>query len=411
VARLDWSVDQARLYQLWAVGLEGTSYAAGGEGAARCFRDLGSVQLDPLPVLGRNHDLVLQARVPGTHPGDLLDLVHGKRLGFEYWDKMLCAIAIEAYPLSRGLMARAGDSWIERRGAQLETQSPGTLASVETAIREHGPLSSRELHTLDVAQAEHRGWKSTRAANVALETLWNRGLLAVSHRRNFRRYFDLAERVIPATVRAIPTPSPKEFERRALLRRVRSVGLLPSRGSADAWGMLPGVRRHKIPAQLVEEGALCELHVDGVRQPYYAAADAAERLATAERSEVPGRVRFLAPLDPLLWARESLRALWDFDYVWEVYKPAEQRRYGYYVLPVLAGTRFVARFDGRFDRRAGTLHVLSYHEEAQGMPLSHPAMHAAFQRFLVYLGGELIALPDGGCWQREDADEKSTSGD
>ena len=90
-----WSTEQARLYQLWSVGLHGKAYPQGEAGIRECFRDQGAIQLDPLPVLGRNHDLVIQARVDGTHPGEALELIHRNRLGFEYWDKMLCVLPID----------------------------------------------------------------------------------------------------------------------------------------------------------------------------------------------------------------------------------------------------------------------------------------------------------------------------
>jgi len=89
-----------------------------------------------------------------------------------------------------------------------------------------------------------------------------------------------------------------------------------------------------------------------------------------------------------------------FEYAWEVYKPVAKRRWGYYVLPILYQDRFVARFDGRFDRTTKTLDVLAYYEEADELPLSHPVIYAGFQRFLVYLNGEQIKLPTGEIWKR-----------
>jgi uncharacterized protein YcaQ len=403
VATATWTTEQARLYQLACVGLHGRPYASGDEGIASCFRDLGSVQLDPLPILGRNHDLVAQSRVPGTHPGDLLRLIHARRLGFEYWDKKLCAIRIDDYPLFRSLMERSGDAWIERRAVQLEATLPGTMAAVENAVRDHGPVSSRELGTLGVAQQEHRGWKATRAANVALDALWNRGILSVAHRESFRRYFDLTDRIIPEDLRASPPPPRDAFLRAVMVRRVGSVGLLAARGNPDAWALLAAARREKIPQQLVHEGLLSEIRVDGARTPYYAAAEARARLDAAQAVDPDRRIRCIAPLDPLLWGRDTLLDLWHFEYVWEVYKPAPKRRYGYYVLPLLQGTRLVARFDGRYDKREGVLSVLSYVSETGGPALEDAAVHDMLQRLLAYLGGAEIHLPGGGVWIRDSA--------
>jgi uncharacterized protein YcaQ len=166
---LQWTIEQARIYQLWSVGLHGSSYEQGKVGIRTCFRDLGGIQLDPLPILGRNHDLVIQARVDGTHPGETLDLIHEERLGFEYWDKVLCVLPIETFSWFRTLMAAGGNEWERSREQRLNREHPGAIGAVYASIKRHGPLSSRELKELDIAQGDHRGWKSTKAANAALE--------------------------------------------------------------------------------------------------------------------------------------------------------------------------------------------------------------------------------------------------
>ena len=398
---LHWNVAQARLYQLWSAALHGKTYPQGEAGIRECFRDQGLIQLDPLPVLGRNHDLVVQARVDGTHPGETLDRIHRKRLGFEYWDKMLCALPIEHFPDYRTFMKSGGESWEEKREARLNREHPGTLDAVYGAVAQHGPLSSRELKSLKIAQEEHREWKSTKTANASLEVLWNRGQVSVSHRVHYRRYFDLTERVIPAQFHQADPPSLDSFWRTMLLRRVRAVGLLPGRGDAEVWALMQRIRRIHLPERLVDEGDLAVVQVDGIKLPFFALPRAEEELALAEEKAFDDCVRFIAPLDPLVWARNALLRLWDFEYAWEVYKPVAKRRWGYYVLPILYQDRFVARFDGRFDRTTKTLHVLAYYEEAGGLPLSHLAIYAGFQRFLAYLDGEQIKLPTGETWTRE----------
>jgi hypothetical protein len=395
---LQWTIEQARLYQLWSVGLHGRSYEEGKAGIRASFQDLGGIQLDPLPILGRNHDLVIQSRVDGTRPGDTLDLIHEERLGFEYWDKGLCLLPIGTFPWFRALMAAGGETWERRREARLNRDHPGAVEAVYHAVSEHGPLSSRELKDLDVAQGEHRSWKSTKAANGALEVLWNKGELSVSHRQNYRRYFDLTERVIPSEFYEDDPPPIDAFWRYLLQKRVHAVGLLPAKGDAEVWAFLRGARSEKLPEQLVSEGKLTVVEVNGIKTPFYAPAHAQEDLACAEKEPLNTTARFIAPLDPLLWGRRALSRLWRFDYAWEVYKPIEKRVFGYYVLPILCGDRFVSRFDGRYDRTEKTLHVLAYYEEPNGIALSHPVIHAGFQRFLSYLDGERIILPTGEVW-------------
>jgi hypothetical protein len=398
---LEWSPEQARRYHLFAVGLTGRLYPAGGAGIRRAFADLGSLQLDPLPVLGRNHDLVIQARVDGTHPDEALDLIHRERLGFEYWNKALCAISIERYPLFRRLMELGGEAWTRGRAEKLALDYPDAVDDVYNAVRSHGPLSSRELEAEDVAQGEHRGWKSTKAANAALEVLWNDGRLAVSHRVNYRRYFDLAERVIPSAVgrRVVPATA---FSASLLVDRVRMAGLLPASGDAEVWTFVRPARTNGALADLLRREDLVEVRVAGIKTPFLALGDAPDRLAEAERAEPDSRVaRFLAPLDPFLWARTAVERLWSFRYTWEVYKPKEKREFGYYVLPVLVGDRLVGRFDGALDRANGLLRVHAYHTEPGARGLDDPAVYAGFQRFLWYLSADTGMLPSGATWTRE----------
>ena len=399
--QLEWTVSQARLYQLYATGLHARDYPTGAAGIVASFRDLGSIQLDPLPVMGRNHDLVIQSRVEGVHPGELLDLIHRERLGFEYWDKALCAITIESFPWFRALMSKGGSRcWDD----QLAHAYPDAVKRVYRAITVDGPLSSVELKKVGIAQGDEvssKSWRSSKPANAALDLLWNRGLISVSHRQNHRRYFDLTERVIPQEHLDGDPPSREEFLEYLLLGRVRTVGLLPTRGGAEAWAMLQGVRSDGVPNQLLTDERLALVHVEGIDTLFYAPADAQQSLAVAERAAIETDVRFLAPLDPLLWARTAAATLWNLDYVWEVYKPVAKRRFGYYVLPVLCGDRFVGRFDGRYLREEKALHVLSYQEESRGLSLSHPAIYDGFQRFLEYLDGERIVLPTGEIWKRE----------
>ncbi len=393
---LYWTREEARWYHLYSLGLHGRSYPPREEGIRRCFTDLDVLQLDPLPVLGRSHDLVIQARVDGTHPGEVLDLVHRERLGFEYWDKMLSLIPIRHFPWFRARMEAGGNRWEREREERLRREHPEALEVVYRAVEEHGPLSSTELRELGIAQEARRGWKSTRVANVALIALWNRGRISVAYRKNFRRYFDLTERVIPALLLDSPFPTPGEFREWFLLKRVRDAGLLPLRGDADSWASLREVRRGGLVERLIAAERLALVHVEGVRSSFLALPDAEEGLEEARRHRFDGCIRFLSPLDPLLWSRKALRELWDFEYAWEVYKPPAKRRWGYYVLPVLYGDRFVARFDAKYETSSGILRVFSYREEPDGLPWSHPTVTAAFQRFLRYLGGEKMLFPDGG---------------
>lgn len=142
-----------------------------------------------------------------------------------------------------------GRSWKreQRREEELDRDHPGAKDAVLAAVRKSGPLSTAELKELSVAQGAHRGWKTTHAAGAALEVLWNRGRLSVSHRTNYRRYFDLTERVVPPTILACPTPPGEELLRYLLRKRVAMVGLLPTGGATETWMFLQQARTDGLP--------------------------------------------------------------------------------------------------------------------------------------------------------------------
>lgn len=392
--QLIWSPEDARLFQLYAVGLHGRDYPSGDDGIRQCFQDLGTLQLDPLPIMGRNHDLVMQARVDDVRPGQTLELIHRERLGFEYWDKVYCAIPIEHFPLMRAYMDQIGGGKVaHKREAALHENHPNALEEVYQVVADHGPVSSSELKGLGVAQADERGWKSTKAANLALEVLWNHGRVSVSHRVNFRKYFDLIERVVPDAQLNRAPPAEDLLWEQWLVKRVDDMGLLPLKGDAEAWSLLRQARSDGLPGTMVEEGQLSLIEVDECGWTFLAPVDAEAQLADARAIPYDDRARFIAPLDPLIWGRNAAKALWDFEYAWEVYKPAKDRRWGYYVLPVLYRDRFVGRFDGKYDKKTGTLKVFAYHREPDGLDLDQETIQAAFERFRHYLGAASIDFP------------------
>ena len=144
-----------------------------------------------------------------------------------------------------------------------------------------------------------------------------------------------------------------------------------------------GAERATVRAALIESGAIVPVEVDGVRGVRYMLAeerswldDAAVSVAADEPDE--RGVAFLAPLDPIVWDRDLLRSLWDFDYVWEVYVPAAKRRWGYYVLPLLWGDRFVGRIEPRIERQTGTVKVVGLWWEDGFDPMADDGFVDAF---------------------------------
>jgi uncharacterized protein YcaQ len=209
---------------------------------------------------------------------------------------------------------------------------------------------------------------------ATLEALAEAGIIGLARREGNRRYYDLVERLYPASLLAEARPD-REQRRHRLLSRYRAHGLLGEGGQSELWyGIGPArarptdppgtISRTELRAELVSGGELVPVTVEGVRGTRYVLAAELPSLHAAEASVSrsdqlgdPG-VTFLAPLDPLVWDRGLLRSLFDFDYLWEVYVPEHKRRWGYYVLPLLWGDRLVGRIEPRIDRAGRSIRVL-----------------------------------------------------
>jgi hypothetical protein len=338
------------------------SLPAGPEGVLAAVDRLGSLQFDPLAVAGRNHDLVLHARVRDYDPRWTDELLYERRVLFEAYNKALNILPTAELPWYRHTWDRHEGYY----GHGVFVRHAEAVAHVLERIRTEGPLS-----TLDFERRPNVDWAwgPTGEIRAVMEALAEAGRLGLARRDGNRRYYDLIERLFPAELLAHRPPVRDQMAHR-LLSRYRAHGLLGA-GQPEIWlGIAPGrpdpanpgaPTRQAIQAELVTSGRLLAVAVEGVRGIRHMLAEEVALLDEAERmSALPGEpeATFLAPLDPLAWDRSLMRSLWGFDYLWEVYIPESKRRWGYYVLPLLFGDRFVGRIEPRIDRRAGTIRVL-----------------------------------------------------
>lgn len=355
---------------------------------------LGTIQYDPLAPVGTNPDLVLQARVSGYRQGEWQDAAYRRRLLVDGWDKQASLIQPQEWwaqaPFHR---------WFARRWNQrgVDVGSPEARNLVDQVER-GGPATSLELGDQRADPALRGSWYGPKRSRHLLKALWDSGRLMTHHRVGGRHAYDLPERVLPQGA-GMPDAAPDDALQRLVVRRVQAAGLLRPAADGAVWS-LPCSRaeRDRIAARAIAAGELIELDVEGVRHWATPAALAVlDGVPGMSGSEEP-EVRFLAPLDPLMWDRGGVARLFGFDYVWEVYKPQAERRWGYYVLPVLWGERFVARFDAKCQQ--GTLTLLAWHWESDIQPARLPdglpeALRQAARHFLDYLGATRLVLPRG----------------
>jgi uncharacterized protein len=365
----------------------------GPDGVLGLIGRLGSVQFDPLGVAGRNHDLVLHARVAGYRPAWTDELLYERRVLFEAYNKSLSILPIGELPWYRIAWDRAA----QRHAGEAFVAHADLARHILERIRAEGPLSSLDFEREPMVDWY---WGPTNRVRAILEALWESGRLGLSRRVGNRRLYDLPERVFPAFLLDAARPTVDEQMRHKLLSRYRAHGLLGDGGQAELWigiweatadgGRAGAGLRARLRGELVASGALVPVSVEGVRGPRYVPTEARAELEQAIEEVAVGAppggaepgVTFLAPLDPLCWDRDLLRQLYEFDYVWEVYVPEARRRWGYYVLPLLFGDQLVGRIEPRLDRRAGTATILGLWWQAGFDPRRTPGFAAAMRRAL-----------------------------
>lgn len=359
---LNVTLDQARQFILLKQGLLGDYRFIRKEGAYQYVRQAGCIQFDPVDVCGKNAELTLQSRVKGFRKEMLEDLLYRDRLLVDYSDKELSIWPSEDWPYFSGY---------RERSAAHGKQFPGIPELGEKAvayIRENGPVSSDTLPIGGkVFWHSSMHWsghwhQDSPAARSVLEQLYTDGTLLIHHKIGSRKFYDLAEKYLPAALLEAPNPCPDEASLTdwRVRRRIGAVGLLWNRNST-AWLGIPmsTEQRDASFGRLEKGGVIAPVRVEGIRFPLYilcADLPLLESVFSGQADTKP-RLEFLAPLDPMLWDRKLIEALWDYRYSWEIYTPAVKRKYGYYVLPVLCGDRFIGRIEPKAERKAGILTV------------------------------------------------------
>lgn len=357
---------------------------SGAEGLAEALRVCEAVQMDPLNVVARSHDITLWSRVADYQPAQLESALYERREFFDYGGGLFI-YPMSELPYWRTPMRRCGH---KSRWASFAAAHPALIDEMRAELRSRGPLGNRNF--TDRARV-HNNYRGGKDSAIALYYLWLTGEAMIHHRQGFERVYDLRERVAPANYDSFAPEDEAEafFARKA----TAFYGLLSEqRWGAALWGFLER-RMDRAEARrwldtLTEQGTLAPVRVEGLPGQWYTLADDLSLLHTLEAGEIPAawsplatttetEAVLLAPLD-IVSARGRASWLFDFDYIWEVYKPAAARRWGYYTLPILYGDRLVARLDPRLDRAAQTLRINGFWREPSAI-----ADEAAFAEALV----------------------------
>ena len=362
------------------------SLEGGPDAVLQVLHKFGSIQFDPIAVAGRNHDLMLHARVADYEPA-WCDALFERREIFEATNKALSFVPTSEFPWFSHVMGRKGP----RFHAAALTENAAVAEQVLERIRAEGPLSSLDFEREDGATKNWFGMPEN-AVRAVLEGYTVTGEIGLARRDGNRRYYDLIERLLPAEVLAQEVPE-REQLRHKLLSRYRAHGLLGSGGAGGTFARIAEPKvRNELREELVDSGALVPVVVEGVRGKRLVIA---EELALLQAPPDPTpSVAFIAPFDSLLWDTALLASLFDFEYVWEGFFQAAKRRWGYYVLPIVFGDRFVGRFEPRIDRDGARVEVLDVWWEDGFAPRRADgfvdAMRDALRAYLRFAGADSL---------------------
>jgi uncharacterized protein len=358
-------------------------------------------QIDSVNVLARAHYVAPFARL-GSYPVAALDeLAYRTRELFEYWGHAACLMPVSLYPWLRYRMDKHGD-WTRQ---YMRSRRGAYMARAFAEVQERGPLGAAELSNPGKRSGNWWGWSSGKRA---LEHLYDAGLLAIAGRRGFERLYDLAERVIPRAARDAPVPAREQAMKQLIVLAAKAQGVgtaddLASyfyvggsrdrRGPAPWWARRDGAARaraepvaKRLVAELVEDGRLLPVRVEGWKEPAYLDREARVPKRVAARA-------FVTPFDSLVWHRPRLERLFGMKYTIEIYTPVAKRVYGYYVCPFLLGDMIVARADLKADRSRGVLLVHSVHlERGQQARRVLPEVAQELRELQAWLGLERIEV-------------------
>ena len=354
--RLDsLSIKDARALALAAQGFDSprTKTKSTTADAVALIKKLGVIQIDSVNVLVRSQELPLFSRL-GDHDRNAIPKATSQGKIFEYWGHEAAHLPVELHPVFRFKMHAARSGKMKHWGlTSFYAENKAFVKRILKHVEVNGSTSARELSTRTTKKSSWWDWDE---AKTALEYLFLTGeLMSCGRGSDFARVYDIPERVLPRKILQMPTPSETEARKELLVRAMRAQGVATMRDLADYYRQKPAVVKPLV-SQLVEQGVLREVSVDGWQDKAY----------VHRNAQLPKRLfatALLSPFDSLVWCRPRNERLFNFHYRIEIYTPQAKRKFGYYVLPFMMNGEMVGRVDLKADRANSKLLVQSVHTE------------------------------------------------
>ena len=368
--------------------LAGPRPPATAAGIMDVIRDLGCLQLDPINVVARSHQLVLFSRLGAYDLAHLDALLWEERQLFEYWAHCASIVLTEDYALHSLRMRNYGNSdestsdWIEKNKT--------LRRRILTQLRRHGPLPSRHFEDKAVTDWYSSGWTSNRNVSQMLSYLWQKGQIMVAGRDGIQKLWDLTERCLPDWA-SHEELAEREVVRRSVEKSIRGLGVGAARHIAYHFtrGRYPGLKN--VLAELEVEDKIKRVALKGHPGIWYLHTDDLPLLDQLSNGQwhASRRTALLSPFDNLICDRARTEQLFNFNFRIEIYTPKAKRKYGYYVLPILHGDRIIGRVDPAMDRENERLTINAVYAEP-GAPKSGKPVAEAVEELATFLGANEI---------------------
>ncbi|AIO18470.1 hypothetical protein KQ51_00590 [Candidatus Izimaplasma bacterium HR1] len=352
------------------------------------FDRLKTIQMDPLNVVGTNPELVLQSRIKGFKKEDLSKALYQDRFLIDGWEKQMSIYETKYFPHFSIVRKHRSENGLIGARKYYDLDATEFIDEVYDIVKEQGPIFSSKIK---LGESKKHRWGHTKPSTVAIDYLWQKGLLGISERKNTQKKYDLIQRIFPEIDQNNPFQTEEEFIEWYLIRRINTVGLTWSKSIVhfDGYYIKNRKLRNHYFDVLEKKNFIEKVHVEGIKDVFYIPLSAKNR-----KIELTNNISFLAPLDQITWDRELLRKLFNFDYTWEVYTPKIKRKYGYYVLPILQGSNFIGRIEFTKHRNNDPLEIISisYEEGIKQTKKLEREINRALNRFSKYLGAKEVSI-------------------
>ena len=390
-------IQTARRFILGKQGLWPGRRWRGMRGTEQAMRAMEHLQLDPLQIIARSQDLKLHSRVLDYKLAMWEDLAYEQRKFFD-WGGWLAVRPMDELPHWRVLMRREHDG--HPRIKAMAHEYADAIAEMRLLLREHETVSNRDFKM--ATRTRSQDYRGRKDSSLALYYLWRIGEVMVHHRERFERVYALTENVAPTHL--IRESDETEADRFLIKKEVSFNGLTRMNRTSDLFARGEPDRAGKqLREVMLADGDIIEVQVEGWKAMHYALGSDAKTLNELIVGRIPKvwkpletttteEAIFLAPLDHVS-ARGRAKILFDFDYVWEVYKPEHLRKYGYYTLPILWGDTLVGRFDSKLDRTTNTFVILGFWLEDKSIGKDTAfaeALACGIARFVTFLGANKL---------------------